>query len=482
MRSIAAATALSVALVACGGNGDDADDAAPAAETATQTEDPSEGLTEDTGSATGAEGGPDTPASELRATLTAGLQEHVYLAGIAVYTGVQAGGDLEDPTFQAAAGALDQNSQDLAAAIGSVYGQEAGDAFLPLWRKHIDFFVDYTLAKATGDDAAAQQARDGLDQYRTDFGAFLAGANPNLPADAVAMELVPHVDTVFDTIDAVVAGDGTAFDKLKTAAGVIPGTAAILAGGIATQFPDEISGDPASAGADLRSTLTAGLQEHVYLAGIAVYTGVQAGGDLEDPTFQAAAGALDQNSQDLAAAIGSVYGQEAGDAFLPLWRKHIDFFVDYTLAKATGDDAAAQQARDGLDQYRTDFGAFLAGANPNLPADAVAMELVPHVDTVFDTIDAVVAGDGTAFDKLKTAAGVIPGTAAILAGGIATQFPDEISGDPASAGADLRSTLTAGLQEHVYLAGIAVYTGVQAGGDLEDPTFQAAAGALDQNS
>ena len=180
---------------------------------------------------------PDSGASELRAGLTSLLQEHVYLAGIAVANGV--GNGLDSAQFKAAAGTLDDNSVALADAIGSVYGDDAGKQFLALWRKHIGFFVDYTMAKATKDKPRSAKAKTALDGYRTDFGAFIASANPNLPADAVAEELKPHVQSLFDAIDAVVAGKANAFDKLEAAAGHMPMTAKVLAGGIAKQFPDK---------------------------------------------------------------------------------------------------------------------------------------------------------------------------------------------------------------------------------------------------
>ena len=181
--------------------------------------------------------GTDSGAAELRSTLTANLDEHVYLASIAIANGL--GNGLDSGEFKAAAATLDKNSVELSDAIGSVYGEDAGKAFLPLWRKHIGFFVNYTKAKATKDDAAAEKAKEDLNGYRTDFGAFLEGANPNLPADAVAEALIPHVDGTFDAIDAVVAGDAEAFDLLKTAAGHMPMLANTLAGGIAKQFPDK---------------------------------------------------------------------------------------------------------------------------------------------------------------------------------------------------------------------------------------------------
>jgi hypothetical protein len=179
----------------------------------------------------------ETGAAELRATLTAGLQEHVYLAGIAISTGVGAG--LDSAEFKAAAGTLDKNSIALSEAIGSVYGGEAGKQFLALWRDHIGFFVDYTKAKATGDAKGAQAAKQGLNDYRAEFGAFIASANPNLTQKAVADELKPHVNSVFTTIDAVVAKSPKTFDLLQEAASHMPTTANVLAGAIAKQYPDK---------------------------------------------------------------------------------------------------------------------------------------------------------------------------------------------------------------------------------------------------
>ena len=181
--------------------------------------------------------GTDSGASALRSTLTAALQEHVYLAGIAINTGVGSG--LDSKEFKAAAGTLDTNSKALADAIGGVYGDEAGEQFLALWRDHIGFFVAYTKAKAEGDEKAADKARADLDGYRKEFGAFLASANPNLTADAVAEELVPHVDSVFTTIDSVVAKKADVFDNLAEAASHMPNTANVLAGAIAKQYPDK---------------------------------------------------------------------------------------------------------------------------------------------------------------------------------------------------------------------------------------------------
>ncbi|KAA1428666.1 hypothetical protein [Nocardioides antri] len=356
-----------------------------------------------------------TPAADLRAGLTDLLVQHVYLAGIALKTAVDEGGNLEAPTVKAAVTTLDKNSVALSKAVGSAY-PEAEKPFLESWRQHIGFFVNYTLGKATGDQAMVAKATKDLNKYRTSFGQLINSVVPELPADAVADELKPHVNTVYAAIDSLVAGDGKVFAKLAVAASHMPHTAEILAGGIAENKGLEGAAD--SDAAELRAGMTYLLDEHVYLAGIALAQAVSKGGDLEEPSVQAAVAALDDNSVALSKAVGSAY-PEARKPFLESWRQHIGFFVNYTLGKATGDEAMVAKATKDLNKYRTSFGQIINSVVPELPADAVADELKPHVKSVFVTIDSLVAGDGKVFARLYAAAHHMSMTAATLAGGIA---------------------------------------------------------------
>ena len=323
-------------------------------------------------------GDTESGASALRSGLTALLQEHVYLAGIA--TGTALGGG--DNATQVAA--LDANSVALSKAITSVYGDEAGTQFLALWRKHIGFFVDYTVGKATKDDAKVEKARTDLEGYSSDFGAFIDSATEGaLPKAAVVANLSEHVKTLFAAIDAQAAGSPDATALLKKAADHMSMTAKVLSGAFSTQFPEKFSGNVEDGASELRAGLTGLLQEHVYLAGITTNTALT-GGDFKVP-----AGVLDTNTIGLSDAIGSVYGDAAGEQFKALWRKHIGFFVDYTTGKATDDKAGVEKARADLDGYRADFGAFLASANPeNITKQAIVDDLKPHVESLELAIDA----------------------------------------------------------------------------------------------
>src|SRR4030095_14371463 len=104
-----------------------------------------------------------------------------------------------------------------------------------------------------------------------------------------------------------VCNTGEAYRALRVAAGHMAMIGDPLAGAIAKQFPAKYPGDGAAAGSAVRATLTLALREHVYLAADA--TGAALGGRKAE--FEAAAAALDGNSQDIDRAICSVYGAGA---------------------------------------------------------------------------------------------------------------------------------------------------------------------------
>jgi hypothetical protein len=362
-----------------------------------------------------------TPAAELRTALNGLLQEHVFLAADA--TGAALGGHQAE--FEAAAAALDGNSVDLAKANGSVYGADAEAAFLPLWRKHIAFVVDYTVGVATKDKAKQEKAVNDLVAYSQEFGAFLNSASPSLPADVVAELVKGHILTLKEVIDAQAAGDFTAaYTALRAAAAHMPMIADAHAGAIVKQFPDKFPGSADSPPATLRSGLNLLLREHVFLAAAATNAALGARGT----EFKAAAAALDANSVALAQANGSVYGADAEAAFLPLWRKHIGFVVDYTVGLATKDTTKQEKAVNDLVAYSQEFGAFLNSASPSLPVEAVAELVKGHILSLKAVIDAQAAGDqAKAFTDLRPAVAHMQMISDAHAEAIVKQFPDKFS-------------------------------------------------------
>jgi hypothetical protein len=332
-------------------------------------------------------GAAQSDAASLRAGLSYLLTEHVYLAGIAVDTAYVTGPDSAE--FELAAGALDDNTVAIADAVGSIAGEEKRATFLQAWRSHIDDFVAYAVAAKGGDEAGKRSALKNLTAYERVAGKFFAQITGGaLPAKAVQATLAEHVQTLSAAIDAFAAGDGTGFDKLKAAADHMPMTAQALAGGI--DQATKMKGDPDSQASEVRSLLNAKLTEHVYLAGIAVFTAYTEGADSD--AFTAAAGTLDDNSVELSQAVASLTDKQTGEAFLQSWRSHIDDFVSYAVAVAEDDQQGRQQALQNLNAYAKAQGQTLQQlTGGELSAAAVRQEFRTHIASLTKAIDAMAA-------------------------------------------------------------------------------------------
>ncbi len=418
-RGVAAVAVFAVALTACG---TDADVIADGTDNPTTSESPSETTSEDMGgemvneggdpfellrisaqavgnngsakalaagldAALGLEGDIESPAAQLRATLNTQLQEHVYLAAIAVDAAYSFGADSAE--FGLAAGALDVNTVELADIIGSVAPDDR-DAFLGLWREHIGFFVNYAVGAKTGDTAMVDQAKSDLAGYGAQAGAFFERiTGGELPASAVEASLVKHVESLGKAIEDAAAGNLSVFDSIRAAAADVGLNGSSLAITKAVVAAAGLDGDPESPAATTYATLSVILEEHVYLAGIAVKTAYAAGADSD--AFAAAAATLDANSVALADVVGSVVPDKR-DAFLGLWREHISFFVNYAVARAGDDVEGMKQALSDLETYGTQSGAFFEEiSGGNIPSSAVQGSLQKHVDTLTKAIDALAA-------------------------------------------------------------------------------------------
>lgn len=176
----------------------------------------------------------DSKAADLRVLLNGLQQEHVALAAAATRAGFDGSAN-----FMPAATSLDNNSKDLAAAVGSVYGEEAEAKFYDIWNSHIGFFVDYTKAAKAGDKAAMDKAVANLNGYVQAISTFLSGANPNLPKEAVATLVSEHVGLLKAAVDAYGAGDVTgSYAKEREARTQIGDIANALSGAIVKQKPE----------------------------------------------------------------------------------------------------------------------------------------------------------------------------------------------------------------------------------------------------
>jgi hypothetical protein len=333
---------------------------------------------------------PDADAATLRANLTYLLTEHVYLAGVAVATAYHAGATSD--AFKTAAKTLDDNSVALGDALTTTVGADQGKVFLDAWRAHVTDFVNYAIGAQTGGAKGATmkaQAVRALQAYAKDAGAFFSkNTKGALAASAVEKDTLEHVNTLAAAVDDFAAGRPTAYAKLKTAADHMAMTADLLAAGIAKATAMKGSADDRAA--TLRAALTGLLTSHVYLAGIAVFTGYTAKNGVKGAQFSAAVGALDKNSVDLSEAVKSVSDAAKAATFLQVWRTHITNFVDYAVGDAGNDAAAKTKALTDLDAYRDSAGQFFSSITDGaLPAPAVADALKTHIESLAGAIDSL---------------------------------------------------------------------------------------------
>jgi hypothetical protein len=367
-----------------------------------------------------------SPAAELRVSLDRLLAEHAFLTIEQMRSGLVGG-----PDFEAAATAVEANSTEVAAAIGSIYGDSAVEPFGEIWRSHIGYLVDFAVALGADDTPAQQQALEGLAAYRARLAEFLRGANPGVELAPITDALDVHTAQLVEFIRAEDAGDHAAAYAIERDA--YPHMFEVgdaLAKVIANRFPDRYPGvDVAySAAGTLRVTLDRLLAEHAFLAAEAMRSGA-----VGAPDAAAALDAIERNSAELQAVVAAAYGDEAADAFRSLWDGHLAGYVDYIEAARANDPAAREGASGVVSDYADQLASFLASANPHLDAAELAALFRTHAEHLTTQVDAFVAGDyDTTYDLVRVGYRHMFDAGEALAIGIATQKPDQFPSDAAA--------------------------------------------------
>jgi hypothetical protein len=336
-----------------------------------------------------------TSAVDLRAQLEQYLGQHAILTVRLTRARLRDDGDLA----QTADAALSKNTQDMGALIETVYGADAAEEFEGVWFDHVTYLFDYARGVAENDPEVQAEAVEGLDGYLDGLSTFLAEAtNDALPASTVHHELQMHVDQLIQQTDAYAAGDYVrAFELERQSYAHMFPLGKTLAAGIVTGTGATLPEDFDSPARQMQSQLGMALGEHAELAVDAMRSGLAG-----QPDFTAAAGALDTNTREITGVIESIFGAEAATAFQALWADHIDAFVGYTTALASGDEALETQSRARLEQFNASFSAFLATAvQDRLGASSLDEAFVAHEDFLLRQIDSYAARDYSTAHELS---------------------------------------------------------------------------------
>jgi hypothetical protein len=143
-----------------------------------------------------------SPRTTLRLTLGRLLGEHLVLAAEAMRAGL-----VERADANAAGASLNENSAELAAAIGKVFGTDAQNAFADVWGRHVDAYLAYIEAIRVGDAGARQAALDSLHAYHMTLAEFIHSAIPSLAVSDLESLISHHVTALVNQVDAAAAGD-----------------------------------------------------------------------------------------------------------------------------------------------------------------------------------------------------------------------------------------------------------------------------------
>jgi hypothetical protein len=356
-----------------------------------------------------------SPAIGLRVTLGRLLGAHAFLLMEAMRTS----DDVERGVLESA---LDENSDSLAEAISSIYGERVGRRFADVWDRHVGLLLDYGDAVASGDAESQRSAREGLHAYMDELGQLLAEVNPGLDPAQEAQALQAHIDQ----IAAFAEGDfADAYASHRIAFSHMFELGDHLALEIVRQHPEQfVDGAVAfSPRSDLQLALDQLLGEHMILAAQAMRAGVDGA-----PEFDAARASLDENSADLADAIAGIYGQEAGAQFGEVWREHTAAYLAFVQALGEGDDSERERSLGLLHSYHEHITQFLATANPRLDANAVADLIRRHVQALVTQAEATAAGDpARAIAATREGYDGTFEVGAALADAIALQFPNRFA-------------------------------------------------------
>jgi hypothetical protein len=294
----------------------------------------------------------------------------------------------DDDFGQAANAAVTRNTDDLGKVVGSLFGDQAATAFTGLWTDHVTALFNYSRGLATNDPGVRDAAKTQLVDFENKLADFFSSASQGRLPDAAARAAVQnHVEHLTEQADAYAAKDYAKSDELyrETYAHTFDLGHALAA----TLLPADQAATLEQPSWRLRSALDRLLGEHVALA-----VGALRAGGTNSPDFPAAANALNGNTKDLAAAMGTLFGPEAGQQFMSMWADHVDQLVSYTAGVAANDPAKRDAATASLRGFEGRLSAFLGSATGNkIKSDDLAKAFLGHDEMLTQQVDAFAGRD-----------------------------------------------------------------------------------------
>ena len=324
------------------------------------------------------------PAVALRSDLQRLLGAHVLLADEVVR------GLLLEQKGQVAASSasVSRNTDQLVQQLTSLVGPGPAEQFRSAWDRHVEVLGQYATALQRGDAAAQKTARTAYGTVEQDLAkALSAVVGGKVPQADITAAATAHGEHLLGQADAFAAKDYAKAHRIQRegfAHMIVAGD--VLARGVAASKGLDTK-ELNTPRRDLHSSLSRLLSEHM---GLMVQV-LRSAHD-EGPDVAAAGTALNGNTSEIGAAIGTLFGPAAGKQFLGLWAAHVEGLVQ--VARGAGDPAAQSAGRQAQTEYAPKLARFLAGATQQrLPAIDLAAALTVHDDHLLGMADAYAEQD-----------------------------------------------------------------------------------------
>jgi hypothetical protein len=323
-----------------------------------------------------------TSPTEAALRLQSLLGEHSILATDMMRARIRGDADLAG----VANAALGKNASAMAALLTPILSASDRQTFATVWGQHIQALFEYSRGLSTHDTAAQTSARADLTRFENQLADFFVGHSSGRLNQAAARTAVrTHIDHLLAGADAYAAKNYTVSAQLYR----MSYSHTFDLGGILAHvlLPDAAAKQLDTPTVKLRAALTKLLGEHVGLVIGAMRSAV---GDSAD--FAAMGVALNGNTTDLTAAMGSLFGSAAARGFQNYWSDHVDQLMAYTRATVQHDAAGQERARVALRSFEQGFATFLSGATQHrLGQPALDQAYVMHDRQLLAEIDAYAA-------------------------------------------------------------------------------------------
>lgn len=294
----------------------------------------------------------------------------------------------DDPGFvDTAESALVRVIDDMEVALTPILGETGATRFSSLSERQTQLLFRYAAGVRDGDAAAQRTARSQLERAVEAQAGLLAdlSSGGRDRATVITDALRAHSELQLSQVEAFDRGDYERAYELQRAAFADTFALAATAAKAAVRVPPPTPSD------ELQTALAMLLGEHVELAIDTMRSGATG-----SPDFEAAAGALNANTQDVTDAMDALFGPERARQFNDVWADHIDLFVAYTVAVVEDDTETMEAVRDRFDRVMRRFGTTLQAATGGaVDADVVTEAMGQHEQMLIDQIEQYADGNFT---------------------------------------------------------------------------------------